>query len=57
VMATGALWSARIIGECSQRILCAAAERTVRDAAPFPPPPAELGGAISVDVPLQYRLE
>ncbi|MEO8182020.1 MAG: TonB family protein [Deltaproteobacteria bacterium] len=57
VMATGALWSARIVGDCSQRILCAAAERTVRDAAPFPPPPAELGGAISVDVPLQYRLE
>jgi periplasmic protein TonB len=57
VMATGALWNARIISDCSQRILCAAAERTVRDAAPFPPPPAELGGAISVDVPLQYRLE
>jgi periplasmic protein TonB len=57
VTATGALWDARIISDCSQRLLCAAAERTVRDAAPFPPPPAELGGAISVDVPLQYRLE
>lgn len=57
VLPTGALGSARIIGDCPQRILCAAAERTVRAAAPFPPPPAELGGAISIDVPLNYRLE
>jgi periplasmic protein TonB len=57
VLPTGALWSARIIGPCPQRILCAAAERTVRAAAPFPPPPTELGGAISIDVPLNYRLE
>jgi protein TonB len=57
VLQTGALWSARTLGDCPHRILCAAAERTVRAAAPFPPPPAELGGAISIDVPLNYRLE
>lgn len=57
VLPTGALWSARVLGDCPHRILCAAAERTVRAAAPFPPPPAELGGAISIDVPLNYRLE
>jgi periplasmic protein TonB len=57
VLPTGALWSARTLGDCPQRILCGAAERTVRAAAPFPPPPAELGGAISIDVPLSYRLE
>jgi protein TonB len=57
VLATGALWTARTLGDCPHRILCAAAESTVRAAAPFPPPPAGLGGAISIDVPLNYRLE
>jgi protein TonB len=57
VLPTGALWSARTLGDCPHRLLCTAAERTVRAAAPFPPPPAELGGAISIDVPLNYRLE
>jgi periplasmic protein TonB len=57
VLATGALWSAQTLGDCPHRILCAAAESTVRAAAPFPPPPAGLGGAISIDVPLNYRLE
>jgi protein TonB len=57
VLPNGALANTRIVGKCPHRILCDAAERTVRDAAPFPPPPAALGGAISVAVPFQYRLE
>jgi protein TonB len=57
VLPNGALADTRIVGKCPHRILCDAAERTVRDAAPFPPPPVELGGAISVAVPFHYRLE
>jgi len=57
ILPSGALLLAKVAGECPHRILCEAAERTVRQAAPFPPPPAELGGAIAVAVPLQYRLE
>jgi protein TonB len=57
VLRSGALLHAKVVGECPHRLLCEAAERTVQQAAPFPPPPAELGGAIAVAVPLQYRLE
>jgi protein TonB len=57
VLPNGALSDARSVGRCPHRLLCDAAERTVREAAPFPPPPVELGGAISVDVPFHYQLE
>jgi outer membrane biosynthesis protein TonB len=31
--------------------------RTVRATAPFPPPPADLGQTLQVDLPLNYALE
>jgi protein TonB len=42
---------------CPAEILCEHAERTIRDASPFPPPPAELGSTIQVDMPIAYRLD
>ncbi len=54
---SGQLLGMRVQGACPHRLLCDAALRTVRESVPFPPPPAELGGSIAVDVPFQYRLE
>lgn len=56
LLASGALASVPAPLDCRERLLCDAAVRTVRDAAPFPPPPLELG-AVTLDVPLEYRLE
>lgn len=53
----GQLLGMRVQGPCPHPMLCDAALRTVRESVPFPPPPAELGGSIAVDVPFQYRLE
>jgi protein TonB len=55
--ATGRLTGLRLVGACAHQVLCEAASRTLLASAPFPPPPAELGGSIAVDVPLAYRLE
>jgi protein TonB len=57
VLPSGAVSLTRVVGVCPHRLLCEAAERTIREAAPYPPPPRELGGAISVSVPFDYRLE
>ncbi len=54
---SGKLLELRLVGSCEHTVLCEAASRTLLASAPFPPPPAELGGAIAVDVPLAYRLE
>lgn len=54
---SGQLLGMRVQGRCPHAVLCDAALRTVRESVPFPPPPAELGGSIAVDVPFQYRLE
>ena len=54
---SGQLLGMRVQGPCPHTMLCDAALRTVRESVPFPPPPAELGGSIAVDVPFQYRLE
>lgn len=54
---SGQLLGMRVQGDCPHAVLCDAALRTVRESVPFPPPPAELGGSIAVDVPFQYRLE
>lgn len=56
LLASGALARAPAPLDCRERLLCEAAVRTVREAAPFPPPPPELG-AVTLDVPLEYRLE
>ncbi|HEX5746337.1 MAG TPA: energy transducer TonB [Archangium sp.] len=53
----GQLLGMRVHGPCPHPMLCDAALRTVRESLPFPPPPAELGQSIAVDVPFQYRLE
>jgi periplasmic protein TonB len=54
---SGKLIELHLVGSCQHAVLCEAASRTLLASAPFPPPPAELGGAIAVDVPLAYRLE
>ena len=53
----GRLVGLRTAGACPHEILCEAAARTIREAAPFPPPPAALGGGLQAEMPLSYRLE
>jgi protein TonB len=54
---SGRLLGVGLAGGCPHELLCEAAQRTIRDAAPFPVPPGELGASIQVDVPLVYQLE
>jgi periplasmic protein TonB len=53
----GRLLKMALVGGCAHELLCDHAQRTLREAAPFPPPPAELGPSIDVEVPLNYRLQ
>lgn len=53
---SGRLLAAAAAG-CPADILCEHAQRTIRDASPFPPPPRELGATIQVDMPIAYRLD
>lgn len=45
-----------VLGKCPHFVLCDAAMQAVRDAAPFPPPPPELGGRVTVELPFNYHL-
>ncbi|NPC84721.1 energy transducer TonB, partial [Pyxidicoccus fallax] len=52
----GQLLGLEIAGYCPHYVLCDAAIQAVRDAAPFPPPPPELGGRVTVELPFNYHL-
>jgi periplasmic protein TonB len=54
---SGRLLGLRPVGSCADEILCEDAARTIREAAPFPPPPAALAEGLKVEVPLTYRLQ
>jgi periplasmic protein TonB len=54
---SGRLLGLRRVGSCADEILCEDAARTIREAAPFPPPPAALAEGVKVEVPLTYRLQ
>jgi periplasmic protein TonB len=57
--ASGRLVAVKPAAACPHEILCEAAARAVRAAAPFPPPPPALsaGGGLGIDFPLTYRLD
>jgi protein TonB len=52
----GRLLKLELLGRCPHPVLCDAATQTVRDAAPFPPPPPELGNPFLLELPFRYHL-
>ena len=54
---SGRLLALRPVGACAFEVLCEDAARTIREAAPFPPPPPALVEGVVVDVPLNYKLQ
>ncbi|MFP2927548.1 energy transducer TonB [Pyxidicoccus sp. 3LG] len=56
VDARGRLLGLKVLGYCPHYVLCDAAMQAVRDAAPFPPPPPELGGRVTVELPFNFYL-
>jgi protein TonB len=56
VGARGQILGLGVLGNCPHFVLCDAAMQAVRDAAPFPPPPPELGGRVTVELPFNYHL-
>ncbi len=56
VGARGQVLGLEVLGYCPHYVLCDAAMQAVRDAAPFPPPPPELGGRVTVELPFNYHL-
>ncbi|WP_338871541.1 energy transducer TonB [Myxococcus stipitatus] len=52
----GQLLGLSVVGRCPHAILCDSAMAAVREAAPFPPPPARLGSHVTVEVPFYYHL-
>ncbi|TQF15219.1 TonB family protein [Myxococcus llanfairpwllgwyngyllgogerychwyrndrobwllllantysiliogogogochensis] len=56
VGARGQLLELSVVGHCPHSVLCDAAQAAVRDAAPFPPPPAALGPRVTVELPFNYHL-
>ncbi|WP_163997733.1 TonB family protein [Pyxidicoccus caerfyrddinensis] len=56
VGARGQILDLGVLGYCPHYVLCDAAMKAVRDAAPFPPPPPELGGRVTVELPFNYHL-
>jgi protein TonB len=56
VGARGQLLGLEVAGYCPHYVLCDAAIQAVRDAAPFPAPPPELGGRVTVELPFNYHL-
>jgi len=56
VDARGRLVALSVVGTCPHHVLCDAALAAVREAAPFPPPPAALGTPVTVELPFNYHL-
>jgi protein TonB len=56
VGARGQVLGLEVLGYCPHYVLCDAAMQAVREAAPFPPPPPELGGRVTVELPFNYHL-
>ncbi|MCP3098227.1 energy transducer TonB, partial [Myxococcus sp. K15C18031901] len=56
VDARGRLLALAVVGTCPHYVLCDAAMQAVREAAPFPPPPAALGAPVTVELPFNYHL-
>ncbi|MFY2556073.1 TonB family protein [Corallococcus terminator] len=56
VGARGQLLEVSVVGPCPHYVLCDAAQAAVRDAAPFPHPPAALGPRVTVELPFNYHL-
>lgn len=56
VGARGQLLELSVVGSCPHYVLCDAAQAAVRQAAPFPPPPAALGPRVTVELPFNYHL-
>ncbi|QSQ20755.1 TonB family protein [Pyxidicoccus parkwayensis] len=52
----GQILALSVLGNCPHYVLCDAAMQAVRDAAPFPPPPPELGARVTVELPFNYHL-
>jgi protein TonB len=52
----GRLLKLELLGRCPHPVLCDAAQETVRNAEPFPPPPPELGNPCLLELPFRYRL-
>lgn len=54
--AQGRLLGMELIGRCPHPVLCDSSMELVRKAAPFPPPPPELGNPFILELPFRYRL-
>jgi protein TonB len=52
----GRLLDMEVLGRCPHPVLCDAAQETVRNAQPLPPPPPELGNPCLLKLPFRYRL-
>ena len=53
---SGRLLGLSPMGSCPDEVLCEDAARTIRAAAPFPPPPPALADGVRVVFPLTYKL-
>ncbi|WP_224250156.1 TonB family protein [Hyalangium gracile] len=56
ISAQGRLLKLELLGRCPHPVLCDAAQETVRNAEPFPPPPPELGTPFLLELPFRYHL-
>jgi len=56
ISSQGRLLNMELLGRCPHPVLCDAAQETVRNAEPFPPPPPELGNPCLLEMPFRYRL-
>ncbi|MBN1204909.1 MAG: TonB family protein [Myxococcaceae bacterium] len=56
ISSQGRLLKLELLGRCPHPVLCDAAQETVRNAEPFPPPPPELGNPFLLELPFRYHL-
>ncbi|WP_224365430.1 TonB family protein [Hyalangium versicolor] len=56
ISSQGRLLKLELVGRCPHPVLCDAAQETVRNAQPFPPPPPELGNPFLLELPFRYHL-